>query len=359
MGCLADLANPYAFKGEGRGLPIRKTSLKFELPQNYEITDLKDIKGFDYVYVLMVNNKDGDTTERLFVILDTNTMSAKYETNILMINTITFPKKDEMKIQFPSYIKPGYDITLKLTADKVTEISKEPNSETYQSWNEKRNEVFKIGKKVIDFENGNALYVFNPELKTATDKTIVLKDKNDNEIKKITVPGRNLDYCYINTNQKYIALEVLTISTRDKIVEIYSLPDLNKVSTFQVPRMGGNPVSFPKVYFINNGKIILALNGQINFADIKTGKIEKTFSPGKELQPECLYSLENDTFVLCYNNGVVCKFKSDGTIISKTRSELWAPKTSSVLSNSKRIISYVGETRNWNLINCESLDETQ
>ena len=100
MGCLADLSNPNVFKGEGRGLPIRKTSLKFELPKNYEITDLKDIKGFDYVYVLMVNNKDGDTTERLFVILDTKTMSAIYETKILMINTITFPKKDEMKIIF-------------------------------------------------------------------------------------------------------------------------------------------------------------------------------------------------------------------------------------------------------------------
>ena len=359
MGCLSDLTNPYGFKGEGKGLPIRKTLLNFESPTKYSIASVSDIKGFDYVYVLMVNNKDGDPRERLFVILDTKTMTANYETTISMINTITFPKKDVMKIHYPTVLKPGYDITLKLTADKVTEISKETTSETYEAWNAKRQKIFEIGKKLIDFENGNALYVFDPEMKTATNKTMVLKDKNDNEIKKITIPGKDLSYSYINTNQKYIAVEVLKISTKDNNVEIYSLPDLNKVSSFQIPRMGGNPVLFPKVFFINNDKIILALNRQINFADIKTGKIEKTISPGKALQANSLYTIENDTFVVCYNQGVVCKFKMDGTIVSKTRSELWEEGTFSVLSNNKRIICYVNDNSSWNIINCESLDETQ
>ena len=61
-----------------------------------------------------------------------------------------FLKKDKIQISFPAnYGKQGYNITLKFTADKVVEISKVPNTVTFDEMHEKKETLKKLGENYI------------------------------------------------------------------------------------------------------------------------------------------------------------------------------------------------------------------
>ena len=131
MGCLdsfADFISPYgtSIKGPGNNLPRRKVLCPFYPQKGYKILNIpfstNKIKNSNYVY--FIGEKE-NTEDRILVILDTKTLKSKYETPITMLQEITYPIKDEMKISFPCYNgKQGYDITLKLAPDNITKKNK-------------------------------------------------------------------------------------------------------------------------------------------------------------------------------------------------------------------------------------------
>ena len=214
------------------------------------------IPNFDYAYLISQN--EDENTDRLFMIIDTKTLRPKYETPMLFLHEITYPAEDEISISFPSYSKlPGFNIILKLTSDKITEISRKVNLKMYKEIEkekeekekeEKEKEFGKIGKEFKKFDNGNTLYLLNSEFKTITDKYLTLKDKNSNELKKIKLHGDNMSYYFESSNDKYCAISVYNKTTKANYIEIYTLPDLNKVSSF--PRDRKDILAFTHKEFI-------------------------------------------------------------------------------------------------------------
>lgn len=65
---------------------------------------------------------------------------------------------------------------------------------------------------------------------------MTLKDKNSNELKKIEIPGDNMSYYFESSNDKYCAISVYNKTTKANYIEIYTLPDLYKVSSFPYVR---------------------------------------------------------------------------------------------------------------------------
>ena len=59
---------------------------------------------------------------------------------------------------------------------------------------------------------------------------MTLKDKNDKEIKKTEIPG-DFHCSYLSSNDKYFAIQAFTKYTKSNKIDIYSLPDLNKISS--------------------------------------------------------------------------------------------------------------------------------
>lgn len=70
----------------------------------------------------------------------------------------------------------------------------------------------------------------------------------------------------------------MSLSSSLVSVVIYSIPDLNKISSFSVHKVNNKPVKIGRKLFIDKGKIILCFEGKVNIGDIKTGQIEKSFS---------------------------------------------------------------------------------
>ena len=241
MGCLGSFGafqSPYetSYSGPGSTLPKRKVLCSFNAQKGYKFLNapfsMNKIKNCDYVYFIGVND---NTDDRILVILDTKTLKSKYETPITMLQEITYPKKDEMKISFPCYNgKQGYDIVLKLSPDKITEISKEPIKTTYQEKMVKQEEFKKIGKELHRFDNGNILYLLNSENRNETDKYLTLKDKNQKEITKIKLSGNQMTYTYSSSSDKYIAILVKSSINSTQGFFIYTIPDLSLVGDFPV-----------------------------------------------------------------------------------------------------------------------------
>ena len=105
------------------------------------------IQNFYYAYLIYQN--EDNNMDRLFMIMDTKTLKPKYETPILFLQEITYPTKDEISISFPSYSHtPGFNIILKLTSDKITEISKEVNLKMYEEVKKENEEKKKKLRKL-------------------------------------------------------------------------------------------------------------------------------------------------------------------------------------------------------------------
>ena len=139
-----------AYNEAGRNLPTRKMISSFKVPHPYILDSIKKVKNHDYVIVYGCNESTG--IDRIIILLDTKTLKPKYEVNYLLGEEITYPKKDEMIISFPingNYT--GYIITLKISPDKITKISKEKNQETLQQKIAKDEEFKKIGQKLYTF----------------------------------------------------------------------------------------------------------------------------------------------------------------------------------------------------------------
>ena len=361
MGCLAGFGafgDPQiAYDEAGRNLPTRKKLSSFKVPHPYTFYSIKKVKNHDYVIFYGCNESTG--IDRIMIFLDTKTLKPKYEVNYLLGEEITYPKKDELIISFPTNgIYTGYVINLKITPDKITQISKEKNPATLQEKIAKDKEFEKIGKKLYTFDNGDILYILNSEMRSISDKYLTLKDKNEKEIKKIEVPGDNLSYYCECIYDKYIAINVFNDATRVKTYDIYSIPDLNKICSFPVETPKKKQGLFTSTIFINNEKIILGYEGYINIGNIKTGKIEKSFVLDKVLSINSQHKLNDGTFVSVLTKGVVCHWKIDGTIISKTRAEACDIQAVSLLADDKKVVTQFikqGEKR----VNLESLDETQ
>lgn len=134
MGCLSDFSGNNTFYDRskvGQDLSRRKILGTFKLPNNYYFVTMDKIPNFDYAYLISQN--EDENTDRLFMIIDTKTLRPKYETPMLFIHEITYPAEDEISISFPSYSKlPGFNIILKLTSDKITEISRKVNLKMYE-----------------------------------------------------------------------------------------------------------------------------------------------------------------------------------------------------------------------------------
>ena len=364
MGCLAGFGTPFdnnplnAYTKAGINLPKRKLLGSFKTPKGYTFLYMEKIKNFDYMYFIGMNELN--RYDRILVILDTKTMKPKYETPITWFQEITYPKKDEMKISFPcANGKQGYDITLKLASDKITEVSKELNESTVEQKKTKKEVFAELGEELHRFDNGNILYLLNSEYKSVTDKYLTLKDKNLKEIKKVEVPGDDMTYDFSSSSDKYIAMIVDNKVTQSDSVDIYSIPDLNKVCSFPSPKLNNKRVLLTSSLFIENDKIILGFAGEINIGDIKTGKIEKSFMLEPNLACASQHKLADGTFISILSKGIVYHWKMDGTIISKSRGEACDSGLQCSLGNDKGVILSFKNIQGENRVNLESIDETQ
>ena len=367
MGCLdsfADFISPYgtSIKGPGDNLPRRKVLCPFYPQKGYKILNIpfstNKIKNSNYVY--FIGEKE-NTEDRILVILDTKTLKSKYETPITMLQEITYPIKDEMKISFPCYNgKQGYDITLKLAPDNITEISKKPIGTTYQQWKEKQEEFKKIGEELHRFDNGNILYILNSEDQNSTGKYLALKDKNLEEITKINLGDDYITYTHSSSSDKYTAILAKNSITSLKTIEIYTIPDLFKICEFPEHKIFDfdgkrNPSSITSL-FIPGNRIILGFDGEINICNIMTNIIEKTFTLDIQLMAYSHYRLDDGTFVSNCVNGVVYHWKIDGTVISKSRGEVCDYDVISYLADNKSVVSFF---KKQSKVNLESIYETQ
>ena len=367
MGCLGnfvDIMSPFgtSTKAKGYDLPNRKVLCSFNAHRGYKILNIpfstNKIENSQYVYFI---GEKGNTDDRILVILDTKTLKPKYETPITMLQEITYPVKDEMKISFPCYNgKQGYDITLKLAPDNITEISKEPIETTYQQWKEKQEEFKKIGEELHRFDNGDILYILNSEDQNSTDKYLTLKNKNLEEITKRNLGDDYITYTHSSSSDKYTAILAKNSITSLKTLYIYTIPDLIEICEFpehQIFDMDGkrNPSSITSL-FIPGDRIILGFDGEINICNIMTNRIEKTFMLDINLITYSLYRLDDGTFASNHICGIVYHWKIDGTVISKSRGEICDYDVISYLADNKSVVSFF---KKQSKINLESIYETQ
>ena len=368
MGCLGnfvDIMSPFgtSTKAKGYDLPKRKVLCSFNAHRGYKILNIpfstNKIENSQYVYFI---GEKGNTDDRILVILDTKTLKPKYETPITMLQEITYPIKDEMKISFPCYNgKQGYDITLKLAPDNITEISKEPIGTTYQQWKEKQEEFKKIGEELHRFDNGNILYILNSTDQDSTGKDLTLKDKNLEEISKINLPDDYITYTYSSSSDKYTAILAKNSINSLQAFEIYNLiPKLFKIGEFPVHQIhdidGKTYPNSTQSLFIPGDRIILSFDGEINICNIMTNRIEKTFMLDINLITYSLYRLDDGTFVSNHVSGIVYHWKIDGTVISKSRGEVCDYDVISYLADNKSVVSFF---KKQSKVNLESIYETQ
>ena len=147
--------------------------------------------------------------------------------------------------------------------------------------------------------------------------------------------------------------------TQSDSVDIYSIPDLNKVCSFPSPKLNKKRVLLTSSLFIENDKIILGFAGEINICDIKTGKIEKSFMLEPNLACASQHKLADGTFISILSKGIVYHWKIDGTIISKSRGEACDSELNCSLGNDKGVILNFKNIQGENRVNLESIDETQ
>ena len=131
---------------------------------------------------------------------------------------------------------------------------------------------------------------------------------------------------------------------------------MNKVSSF--PCNNKEIGAFIHTEFIDDNKIILSIGGEINICDIKSGKIEKSFMIQKNSSCRNHCKFSNDIYMSKINSYIICKWKIDGTIISKTRGEFLRTGKGfneiTKLIDEKSVICLFEKN-----VNIESLDQTQ
>lgn len=151
----------------------------------------------------------------------------------------------------------------------------------------------------------------------------------------------------------------MSLSSSLVSVVIYSIPDLNKISSFSVHKVNNKPVKIGRKLFIDKGKIILCFEGKVNIGDIKTGQIEKSFSIHDIVLDMTLYQLDDGTFLSVLSYSVVCHWKLDGTIISKTKGERTENKIIYCQGHNKGVISLYANLGQPSTKVLESMDETE
>ena len=134
---------------------------------------------------------------------------------------------------------------------------------------------------------------------------------------------------------------------------------MNKICSFPVEIPSKKQGLFTSSIFLDNEKIILGYQGYINIGNIKTGKIEKSFVLDKVLSIDSQHKINDGTFVSVLSKGVVCHWKIDGTIISKTRAEVCDILAISLLVDDKSVVTQFINMKGEKRVNLESLDETQ
>ena len=166
-----------------------------------------------------------------------------------------------------------------------------------------------------------------------------------------------MTYSHSSSCEKYTAISTYDKKTKNGFIVVYSLPDLKKISSFEAQKNDTIEIVTSSSLFTDKGKIIIYSEGDINIYDIKTGQLEKSFVIEKYSYIQVQHKLDDGTFLSVIKGGVVCHWKLDGTIISKTKGEVVADGVISCAANDKGVVTLYPSLMKQSYACLESMDE--
>lgn len=275
----------------------RKFLRKYNNNTSMVLTDLHQVptKKFNYLYVFECVR---------ILILDATDMSIKYEGKGYVFGKLKFSDSDNTLVITSEIEGNVYTVKLKFEGDKITQIEN-----TQKSLNLNRNYTY-----IYRFENGSKLY-FTAGPTPST--TRLVYENNGNQIEDKDIHVNDEDLTHLWHNDKYILLAQSRKYCQNLIM--FELKTFKKVGEIPIDYFQKRPVlsSAITVLPLDDKTLVISVVGLIYIVDIDTFKITKEFVLYLYSSFYSHYKLSDDTIYSIAKNGVLIKWKTDGSIIEK------------------------------------------
>lgn len=313
MGCFCDLAQ--VIYKEATKINKRKTLKSFSTGNDIVIRVIP-IEKHKKVALVMESNK------MVFLDYSAEKMKVKYEAQLGPVEVLSYKfieSSDTLEFKYLSFT--DYILfKFKVTADKITEISKDVVGKVPKSNDPKI-------EKIKGFENGNSV-VFRPnEFQTSEDKYLSYVDKNFKVLGEVEIE-KKLNLAYSWSNDKYVALTEYTTQqwmgqykTISQAIHLYKLDNFSKVGVMEIEKVNGKFLEVKKVFIFpaNDQSLLISLYGFVYVVDINTMKVKKKINFGEEKSVTQIVKdkKENNIFYAMSENGNLYKFNLDGSVLLK------------------------------------------
>ena len=258
----------------------------------------------------------------VFIDYSAEKMKVKYEAKlgpVAFISSNFIESSDTFEFKYRS-LKEYILFKFKVTADKITEISKDVIGKVPES-NDPKITVLR------SFENGNSI-VFRPnEFETSEDQYLSYVDKNFKVLGEVEVDKKMaLEYNW--SDDKYVALVEYTTQfwmgqekTISEAIHLYKLDNFSKVGVMKIEKINGKYLETYKVltFPANDQSLLIGLYGLVYVVDLQTMKPKKTINFGettyiKQIKKD---KKDNNIFYAMSEFGNLYKFTLDGSVLLK------------------------------------------
>ena len=278
----------------------------------------------------------------VFIDYSAEKMKVKYEAKlgpVAVLSSNFIESSDTFEFKYRS-LKDYILFKFKVTADKVTEISKDVVGKVPEC-NDSEITVLE------SFENGNSV-VFRPnEFETSEDQYLSYVDKNFKVIGEVEV-DKNLKLECIWSDDKYVALVEYTTQrwmgeekTISEAIHLYKLDNFSKVGVMKIEKINGKFLETSKVYIFpaNDQSLLISLYGIVYVVDLQTMKTKKkiNFGEQKSINKMKKDKKDNNIFYAMSEFGNLYKFTLDGSVLLKNTGRCYI--SFELINDQKEIIS--------------------
>ena len=278
----------------------------------------------------------------VFIDYSAEKMKVKYEAKlgpVAVLSSNFIESSDTFEFKYRS-LKDYILFKFKVTADKVTEISKDVVGKVPEC-NDPKITVLK------SFENGNSV-VFRPnEFETSEDQYLSYVDKNFKVIGEVEV-DKNLKLECRWSDDKYVALVEYTTQrwmgedkTISEAIHLYKLDNFSKVGVMKIEKINGKFLETSKVFIFpaNDQSLLISLYGIVYVVDLQTMKTKKTINFGEEKSIKQIKKdkKDNNIFYAMSEFGNLYKFTLDGSVLLKNTGRCYI--SFELINDQKEIIS--------------------
>jgi len=278
----------------------------------------------------------------VFIDYSAEKMKVKYEAKlgpVAVLSSNFIESSDTFEFKYRS-LKDYILFKFKVTADKVTEISKDVVGKVPEC-NDPNITVLE------NFENGNSV-VFRPnEFETSEDQYLSYVDKNFKVIGEVEV-DKNLKLECRWSDDKYVALVEYTTQrwmgeekTISEAIHLYKLDNFSKVGVMKIEKINGKFLETSKVYIFpaNDQSLLISLYGIVYVVDLQTMKPKKKINFGEEKSIKQIKKdkKDNNIFYAMSEFGNLYKFTLDGSVLLKNTGRCFI--SFELINDQKEIIS--------------------